>query len=163
MTEPIKAGDTIAVNYTGKFEDGNVFDTSEGREPLKFTVGAGQLIKGFDNAVIGMTAGEKVTVTISPEEGYGVRNEELMVELPKSAVPEEMKIAVGMQLQLSDQNGNPVPAVVAEIGDDVIKMDLNHMLAGKTLVFDIEVVETGLEPASCAPGGDCGGGCSGCS
>lgn len=167
MAEAIKSGDTIKVNYTGKLENGMVFDSSEGRDPLKFTVGSGQLIKGFDQAVIDMTVGDKKTVTISPEEGYGPRNEDNVVELPRDTVPEGMDVSVGMQLHLSDPNGNPVPAVVAEIGDDVIKMDINHMLAGKTLIFDIEIVETGLEPdahaCGCGSSDSCGsagsGGC----
>jgi peptidylprolyl isomerase len=165
MAEAIKAGDTITVNYTGKLDNGVVFDSSEGREPLKFTVGTGQLIKGFDQAVIDMTVGDKKTVTILPEDGYGPRNEDNIVELPRDTVPEDMELTIGMQLHLSDPNGNPVPAVVAEIGDDVIKMDINHMLAGKTIIFDIEIVETGLEPDAhaCGCGTDSEGSCdSGC-
>ncbi len=165
MAEAIKAGDTIKVNYTGKLDNGVVFDSSEGREPLKFTVGTGQLIKGFDQAVIDMTVGDKKTVTILPEDGYGPRNEDNIVELPRDTVPEDMELTIGMQLHLSDPNGNPVPAVVAEIGEDVIKMDINHILAGKTIIFDIEIVETGLEPDAHACGcgtdneGSCGSGC----
>ncbi len=162
MAEAIKSGDTIAVNYTGKLENGVVFDSSEGREPLKFTVGTGQLIKGFDQAVIDMNVGDKKTVTIPPEEGYGPRNEDNVVELPKDTVPEDMELTVGMQLHLSDPNGNPVPAVVAEIGEDVIKMDINHMLAGKTLIFDIEILETGLEPEAHACGCGTGGNSDSC-
>jgi len=156
MTEAVKNGDTIKVEYTGKFTDGEVFDTSSGRTPLKFTVGTGQLIKGFDDAVTGMAVGDKKTVTIAPEDGYGLRNEENVIDLPKSTMPEGMEVAVGMQLQLSDPQGRPVPATVAEITDDTIKMDVNHFLAGKTLVFDIEVVETGLEPDVQGCGGSCG-------
>ena len=166
MTEAIKNGDTISVNYTGKFDDGDIFDTSEGRSPLKFTVGAGQLIKGFDNAVIGMKAGEEKTVTISPEEGYGNRREDMVIDMPKKHVPEGMKLEKGMQVQLTDQGGNPVPAVVDEIGEDVVKMDVNHPLAGKTLIFAISIVETGLKPdqqACDSQGGGCDGCCGGCS
>ena len=160
MTQPVASGDTISVNYTGRFEDGEVFDTSDGREPLKFTVGTGQLIQGFDAAVIGMVPGDKKEITIPPEEGYGLRNDEMTAELPKSAVPEEMAIEVGMQVQLMDENGQPVPAQVAEILEDVVKMDLNHPLAGKTLIFNIELVETGLEPDPMPSG--CGCGSDGC-
>lgn len=177
MTEAIKSGDTIKVHYTGRLETGEVFDTSEGREPLKFTLGSGQLIKGFDQAVIDMTVGDKKTVTIPPEKGYGERIEDHVVELPKATIPEGIELAVGMSLHLSDPNGNPVPAVVAHIGDDVVKMDINHPLAGKTIIFDIEVIETGLEPdaphqcgcgnhgaqGGCSSGNGCGcdtgGGC----
>ncbi len=159
MSDPVKSGDTITVNYTGRFENEEIFDTSEGNAPLKFTVGAGQLIQGFDSAVIGMNVGDKQTVTISPEQGYGIRNEDMIVELPKSTVPEEMVLEVGMQLQLMDDKGNPVPAVVAELLDDVVKMDVNHPLAGKTLIFDIEVVETGLTPDPVGSGCGCGSSC----
>lgn len=159
MTDTIKSGDTIRVGYTGKFEDGEIFDTSEGHEGLKFTVGTGQLIKGFDQAVMGMTIGDKKTVTIPPEEGYGPRDENRIVEIPASSVPEEMELAVGMQLELTDPDGNPAMATVAELGDEAIKMDVNHFLAGKTLVFDIEIEELGLE----AEVHQCGEGCdSGC-
>lgn len=161
MTDAINAGDTIAVDYTGKLEDGNVFDSSEGKAPLTFTVGSGMLIKGFDTAVIGMTKGESKTVTIPPEEGYGLRNEEAFVDVAKVHIPEDIPLAVGMQLQLQDPQGRPVMATVAEIGDESVKMDINHFLAGKTLTFDITIKETGLEPVDnqCGCGSssqDCG-------
>jgi len=159
MAEAIKSGDTISVNYTGKFESGEVFDTSEGRSPLKFTVGKGMLIKGFDDAVIDMNAGDKKTVTIPPAEGYGKRNEDMIVDMPKANMPEDMKVEIGITVQLADQAGNPVPATVHEICEDVIKMDVNHPLAGKTLIFDIEIAEIGLEPD---PPKSCGDGEAGC-
>ena len=146
MTETIQSGDTIAVDYTGKHEDGTIFDTSEGKAPLTFTVGTGMLIKGFDTAVIGMKKGESKTVTIPPEEGYGLRNEEAFVDVPRMHFPEEIPLIEGLQLELEDPNGRPVPAVVAEIGEESVKMDINHSLAGKTLVFDITISETGLTP-----------------
>lgn len=160
MAETIKAGDTISVNYTGRFEDGQVFDSSEGREPLKFTVGAGQLIKGFDDAVVGLKAGEKTSVTIAPEDGYGQHREDLIVDIPKANVPDDLAVEVGKQFHLRDQSGRPVPAVVVEITDEVVRMDANPPLAGKTLVFDIEVVETGLQTD--APESHCGDGSNGC-
>jgi peptidylprolyl isomerase len=146
MTQKIKAGDTISVHYTGRLESGEVFDSSEGREPLKFTVGSGMLIKGFDDAVTGMAAGEQKTVTITPEQGYGERNEEMFVDIPRQNIPEDLPLTTGVQIQLQDPNGNPVMAVVSEINDENVRMDLNHFLAGKTLEFDIAVVETGLTP-----------------
>ena len=166
MTEAIKAGDTISVDYTGKLEDGEVFDTSEGRNPLKFTVGAGMMIPGFDKAVVGMAKGESKTVTLAPEDAYGERNEEAMVDIDREQIPEDLPIEVGSHLQLSDPSGRPVPAVVAEITEEKVVMDINHFLAGKTLVFDITIAETGLTPD--APGGcgcghhegeDCNQGC----
>lgn len=158
MADQIKLGDTISVNYTGKFETGEVFDTSEGKAPLKFTVGAGQLIRGFDDTVIGMKQGEKKTVTIAPENAYGERRDDHVVDFPKANIPEDMEVAIGTVVQLSDESGRAFPAVVTEINDAVIKMDVNHPLAGKTLIFDIEIAEMGLEPEISG----CGGGCSGC-
>ncbi len=146
MTQTIKAGDTISVHYTGRLESGEVFDSSEGREPLKFTVGSGMLIKGFDDAVTGMKKGEQKTVTIAPEQGYGERNEEMFVDIPRQNIPEDLPLTTGVQVQLQDPNGNPVAAVVSEISDENVRMDLNHFLAGKTLEFDIAIVETGLTP-----------------
>lgn len=155
MTEAIQSGDTIAVDYTGKLENGDVFDSSEGKTPLTFTVGAGMLIKGFDEAVIGMKKGESKTVTIPPEMGYGPRNDDAVVEIPRDQIPDEIPLSEGLELQLQDPNGRPVPARVTEITDEIVKMDVNHFLAGKTLVFDITIADTGLEP----PAHGCGGGC----
>ena len=162
MSEAIKSGDTIAVDYTGKFENGDVFDSSEGRQPLTFTVDTGMLIKGFDQAVIGMKKGESKTVTIPPEMGYGPRDEEAMDEIPRAQFPQDMSLTEGLELQLQNPAGQPVPARIASINETNVTMDVNHFLAGKTLVFDISIAETGLEP----PAGSCGtksGGCdSGC-
>ena len=155
MSDAIQSGDTIAVNYTGKLENGEVFDTSDGKAPLTFTVGAGMLIKGFDDAVVGMKKGESKSVTISPELGYGPRDESAMVDIPKDRFPEDIPLAEGLELQLQDPQGRPVPARVAEISDETVKMDVNHFLAGKTLIFDITIAQTGLP----APAGDCGCGC----
>ncbi len=161
MTETIQSGDTISVDYTGKNEDGKIFDTSQGKAPLSFTVGTGMMIKGFDTAVIGMKKGESKTVTISPEEGYGLRSEEAFVDLPRKHFPEEVPLVEGLQLQLQDPEGRPVPARVAEIGEESVKMDINHFLAGETLIFDITIAETGLTPPahSCGCGSDSKGGC----
>jgi peptidylprolyl isomerase len=163
MTDTIKAGDTISVDYTGKKQDGTVFDTSEGKNPLKFTVGAGMLIQGFDNAVVGMKPGESKTVDVPPEEGYGPRHDDAFVTIPRAQIPEEIPLTEGIVLQLQDPQGRPVPATVTEITDEHVKMDINHMLAGETLTFDITVRETGLEPdaPSCGSGG-CGSGAGGC-
>ena len=155
MTETIQSGDTIAVDYTGKLENGDVFDSSEGRDPLTFTVGAGMLIKGFDQAVMGMKKGESKTVTIPPEDGYGPRNDDAFVDIPRMHIPEDLPLEEGIEVQLQDPNGRPVPARVAEISEESVKMDVNHFLAGKTLVFDITIADTGLTP----PAQDCGCGC----
>lgn len=136
-----KKGDQVSVHYTGKLTNGEQFDSSTGRDPLSFTVGAGQMIKGFDDAVLGMEVGEKKTVSIAPKEAYGEKNNEAIIEFPKENVPADMKLEVGMKLQLQDQSGRPFPVVVSEIKDDVIILDANHELAGKELVFDIELME----------------------
>jgi peptidylprolyl isomerase len=136
-----KKGDVVRVHYTGRLTDGQQFDSSVGRTPLEFTLGAGQMIKGFDTGVEGMAIGEKKVINISPEEGYGPKNPEAIIEFPKEQVPEDMKLEPGMELTLQNQHGHPVPVVVMEVKDDVIILDANHSLAGKDLVFDIELVE----------------------
>jgi len=137
----VKDGDVVRVHYTGKLTNGEQFDSSVGREPLEFTVGAGMMIKGFDDAMPGMEIGEKKTVSISPEEGYGEKSSEAIIEFPRENVPEDMKLEPGMSLTLSNQDGQPVPVTVVEVKEDVIVLDANHFLAGQELVFDIELVE----------------------
>lgn len=137
----VKEGDVVKVHYTGKLTNGDQFDSSIGREPLEFTVGAGQMIRGFDIALPGMAIGDKKTITISPADGYGERSEEAMIRFPKENVPAEMKLETGMSLTLSNEQGQPFPVVVAELLDDVVVLDANHFLAGKELLFDIELVE----------------------
>jgi peptidylprolyl isomerase len=137
----VKNGDNVKVHYTGKLVNGEQFDSSAGREPLEFTVGAGMMIKGFDAAMPGMKLGEKKTINIAPEDGYGPKSPEAIIEFPKAQVPADMKLEPGMPLTLSDQAGNPVPVIVVEVKDDIIVLDANHFLAGQELIFDIEVVE----------------------
>lgn len=136
-----KNGDKVKVHYTGKLTNGEQFDSSAGREPLEFTVGAGQMIKGFDAAIPGMVVGDKKTINIPAHEAYGERSEEAIIEFPKNNIPADMQLTPGMQLTLSNQYGQPVPVVVVEIKDDVVVLDANHFLAGKELVFNIELVE----------------------
>lgn len=137
----VKEGDVVRVHYTGKLTNGEQFDSSVGREPLEFTVGAGMMIKGFDAAMPGMNVGEKKTINIAPADGYGEKSEEAIIEFPKENVPEDMKLEPGMTLTLSNQAGQPVPVTVVEINDNVIILDANHFLAGQELVFDIELME----------------------
>lgn len=139
--EQVKEGDVVKVHYTGKLTNGEQFDSSEGREPLEFTVGAGQMIKGFDNAMPGMSVGEKKTINISADDAYGQKDEQAIIKFPKENIPKDMKLEPGMQLQLRNEAGQPFPVTVTEIKDDVIVLDTNHMLAGKELVFDIELME----------------------
>jgi peptidylprolyl isomerase len=139
--QQVKAGDMVKVHYTGKLINGEQFDSSVGREPLEFTVGAGQMIKGFDDALPGMIVGDKKTINIQPDDAYGQRSEEAIIPFPMENVPEGMKLEAGMMLTLSNQAGQPVPVVVLEVTEDVVMLDANHFLAGKELVFDIELVE----------------------
>jgi peptidylprolyl isomerase len=138
-----KNGDKVKVHYTGKLVSGEQFDSSAGREPLEFTVGEGQMIKGFDAAIPGMVVGDKKTINIISDEAYGPRSEEAIIEFPKANVPPDMILEAGMPLTLSNQQGQPVPVIVLEVKDDVIILDANHFLAGQDLVFDIELVEIG--------------------
>ena len=138
-----KKGDVVKVHYKGKLTSGEQFDSSEGREPLEFTVGAGQMIAGFDEAIPGMNVGEKKTITIAPENAYGGKKEEAIIEFPKSNIPAGMKLEPGMKLQLRNEAGQPVPVIVTEIQEEIVILDANHELAGKELIFDIELVEIG--------------------
>ena len=135
----VKLGDTVNVNYTGKFEDGTVFDSSknEGRQPIKVSLGQGQVIKGFENGLIDMTEGETKSVTLSPEDAYGSHNPEAILDVPKDKLPQGLE--VGQTLQGQGPQG-PFLVTVMEINEDTIKLDHNHPMAGKTLVFELEVV-----------------------
>jgi peptidylprolyl isomerase len=134
-------GDKLKVHYTGKLEDGSVFDSSVGREPLEFVLGNGSLIAGFERAVSGLQPGEKTTATLAPEEAYGEPSMELLFEVPKANIPEEIKPEIGMQLSVSQPDGQQMPVVIAEVKEESITLDANHPLAGKTLIFEIEVME----------------------
>jgi FKBP-type peptidyl-prolyl cis-trans isomerase 2 len=138
--QTVKNGDTVHVHYHGRLDDGTTFDSSEGREPLTFTAGNGQVIKGFDDAVIGMQVGEKKTVTIPVEHAYGEHSEENMMEYPISDFPADMKPEVGMELHMSDDQGNAFPVTIAEINEHAVLLDANHPLAGHALTFEIELV-----------------------
>ena len=139
--QQVKEGDVVKVHYTGKLINGEQFDSSVGREPLEFTVGAGQMIKGFDDAMPGMNLGEKKTINIAPEDAYGPRSDEAIIEFPKQNVPADIKLEPGMPLTLSNQDGQPVPVIIVEVKEEVIVLDANHFLAGQELIFDIELVE----------------------
>ncbi|MBE0460368.1 MAG: peptidylprolyl isomerase [Candidatus Aminicenantes bacterium] len=141
MAKVAKKGDRVKVHYTGRFESGQVFDSSIGREPLEFELGAGMIIRGFETAVISMKPGEKKTVTVLHEDGYGNYDENLLLEMPKDKIPGNINPEVGMELQLVNKQGNALPVVVKEILEKTIKLDANHPLAGKVLVFDLELLE----------------------
>ena len=136
-----KSGDTVRIHYTGTLTDGTKFDSSEGREPLEFTVGSGQIIPGLDNAIPGMAVGDSKTVQIACEEAYGPHNPEALQQVPRSAIPENIPLELGLQLQMQTPQGQAVPVTVTEITDENVTLDANHMLAGKDLVFAVEMVE----------------------
>lgn len=135
----IQQGSTVKVHYTGRFTNGDVFDTSSGKDPLYFQIGAGQIIPGFENALIGKKIGDNVTVNIKPEEAYGPVREELLVKVPKDKLPGPVEI--GQSLQAVSDDNQPVQVIVTEVHEDYVIIDGNHPLAGEELVFDIEVVE----------------------
>jgi peptidylprolyl isomerase len=141
MTKVITLGDTIAVNYTGRTENGEIFDSTKDRMPVKFTVGLGSLIRGFERAVIGMKQGEKKTVVIAAGDAYGPYREDLLIDLPRSNVPADVVLTVGGVVILGDRSGNTMPATITLIEAETVRVDLNHCMAGKTLIFDIEILE----------------------
>src|SRR6478735_3763935 len=116
--QQVKDGDVVRVHYTGKLTNGEQFDSSVGKEPLEFTVGAGQMISGFDAAMPGMNVGDKKTINIAPEHGYGEKDDDAIIEFPKENIPADMKLEPGMPLTLSNQQGQPVPVIVVEVKDD---------------------------------------------
>jgi peptidylprolyl isomerase len=147
MAEGIKDGDVIRVRFTGRYQDGEVFDTTEERGPFTFVVGSGAVVKGVDDAVRGMRAGERTQVIIEPEQAYGSRNEEYVLSIPRSSMPAQVKVSPGMQLKVPLQGGKALTATVTKVTRELIRLDGNHPMAGKTLVFDIEIVATGLKPS----------------
>jgi peptidylprolyl isomerase len=134
-----KDGDSVEVNYTGKLADGTVFDTSTGRDPLKFKLGGGQMIPGFEKAVLGMKVGEKKTITIPAAEAYGPRRDDLFIEVPRSQLPDTMAPQVGQHLQSTAQDGTIVVVTITKVSDTTVTVDANHPLAGKDLTFEIEL------------------------
>ncbi len=136
-----KTGDTVKVHYTGKLTDGTIFDSSEDGEPLEFTLGQGQLIPGFEQGVIGMKAGESKTITIPPDQAYGERRDDMVMEIDRTELPAEIEPEVGMQLQSIQPDGSIMVVTIVEVSETKVKLDANHQLAGQTLVFDITLVE----------------------
>ncbi len=136
-----KSGDTVKIHYTGTLDDGEQFDSSAGREPLEFTLGSGQVIPGFDNAVDGMAVGETKTVNIPAEDAYGPRHEQLIQEVPKNALPDDLEPEVGMGLQAQGPDGQFMDLTVTDVAEESVTVDGNHPLAGQALNFDLELVE----------------------
>jgi peptidylprolyl isomerase len=138
-----KKGDFVKVHYTGRLTDGTVFDSSEGREPLSFELGAGMMIAGFDKAVHGMAIGAKSTVDIPCAEAYGEPTEDLYFDVPMAQVPTDIEPKVGQQLSVQQGDGSSMPVTVLSVDEEKIVLDANHPLAGKDLIFDIELVAIG--------------------
>jgi peptidylprolyl isomerase len=134
-------GNKVKVHYTGKFEDGEIFDTSVGRDPLEFLAGMGQVVPGFDAAVMGMSVGEKRSIALAPQEAYGMPRPELIAKVEKSQFPEDIELEIGMGFEVPAEEDGKIAVVVTKIEEDMITLDGNYPLAGKTLHFDIEVVE----------------------
>ena len=140
MTE-VTEGNTVKVHYTGTLDDGTVFDSSVGGDPLEFTIGQGQMIPGFERGVVGMELGETRTLVIAADQAYGVHRPDGVFEIDRSEIPTTIPLEVGMQLQATGPGGRPVTMTVAAVSEDKVTMDANHPLAGKDLTFQIEVVE----------------------
>jgi peptidylprolyl isomerase len=137
-----KNGDAVKMHYTGRLTDGNIFDSSRERDPLECKLGEGQLIPGFEEAVVGMKVGDSKTVNIPADQAYGQRREDLLLEVPREQFPKDAEITVGQQFQINNQEGNqPMVVQVTNVADKVITLDANHPLAGQDLVFDIELME----------------------
>lgn len=135
-----KTGDTVRIDYTGKLTDGTQFDSSVGREPLEFQLGSGQIITGLDREVEGMKVGDKLTVSIAATDAYGPHDEQKVQNVPREAIPAEIELQPGMQLQAETPQG-PVALIVVEVSEAEVTVDANHPLAGKDLIFDVELVE----------------------
>ena len=135
-----KPGTTVSIHYTGTLADGTTFDSSDGRDPLTFQMGEGQIIPGLEAALSGMSVGEETTVTIPPEEAYGTHNPEAIQQVPREAVPEHIPLDLGTRLQVQTPDGRAMPVVVTEVTEEQVTLDANHPLAGKDLTFAVEVV-----------------------
>jgi peptidylprolyl isomerase len=137
----VRRGDNVKVHYTGKLTDGTVFDSSEGKDPLEFAVGAGQVIQGFEEGVVGMKVGESKNIEIPAAKAYGERNEEMIMEVPMTHVPPEIKPEIGMRLEVGGQNGEIIRVVIVDITEKSVILDANAPLAGKDLIFEIELID----------------------
>ena len=136
-----KSGDTVKVHYSGRLTDGTTFDSSSGREPLEFKVGNGDVIKGFDEGVAGMSVGDKKTVHIPADEAYGQKEDDRIVQFPRANFPPDMQPEVGMQLNMTNGGGQVIPVTIIGIDNENVTLDANHPLAGQDLIFDIELVD----------------------
>ena len=134
-------GDRVKIHYTGKLEDGHVFDSSQNRAPLDFTVGSQTVMPGIEESIIGMEVGDTKSIEISPEDAFGPRREELVVEVRRNDLPDHVTPAVGQRLQMQQPDGNPIDLIITDMNEKTVTLDANHPLAGQTLLFDLELVE----------------------
>ncbi|MFG6499486.1 peptidylprolyl isomerase [Sulfitobacter sp. 1A13191] len=142
----VKSGDTVQIHYTGTLKDGTTFDSSQGRDPLEFVVGSGQIIPGLDSALPGMTEGDKKVVQVPSDEAYGPVNPEMRQAVPREGIPADIPLDPGTQLQMQTPEGQALPVTVVEVDETTVTLDANHPLAGKDLQFDIELVK--IAPAA---------------
>ena len=136
-----KSGDTVKVNYTGKLKDGSVFDSSVNRDPLQFKIGAGQVIPGFEQAIVGMEPGDSKDIEITAKDAYGPYHEKLVIKVPRDKIPSDLNPAQGQQLRLQQPEGNDILVNVKEVNDKEITLDANHQLAGQNLFFNVQLIE----------------------
>jgi peptidylprolyl isomerase len=136
-----KEGDVVKVHYTGKLKDESIFDSSQNSEPLEVTLGTGQVIPGFEKAVVGMGVGDSKTVKIAAEDAYGSYRDELVVEIDKERIPEDLTVEVGQQLVLRQAEGPPIRVKVADMTEQSVTLDANHPLAGQDLTFEVQLIE----------------------
>ena len=139
--QTVKNGDTVKVHYHGRLTNGTTFDSSEGRAPLEFQVGAGMVIKGFENGVLDMKVGDKKTIHIPVDQAYGPKSEEMIIEFPKENMPPDLNPQIGDELQMSNPQGQVFQVKVVGVNDQSITLDANHALAGEDLIFALELVE----------------------
>jgi peptidylprolyl isomerase len=138
-----KNGDTVKMHFTGRLANGEVFTRSEDESPLELTLGTGELIPGVERGILGMEVGEKKTITVPPEQAYGPRQEELVVQVKRSDLPEHITPTIGKPLRIRQSDGNDIQVFIADISEHTVTLDANHPLAGLTLFFDLELVEIG--------------------
>ncbi len=139
----VATGDTVRVHYTGTLDDGTEFDTSTDRDPIAFMIGGGQVLPGFENALVGMTEGETKSITLSPEDAYGPHDPELLHAVERERIPDEIDLKVGALLQAGDAQSNEITLRVVEVSDEMATLDANHPLAGETLTFELTMVAFG--------------------
>jgi peptidylprolyl isomerase len=156
--QKVETGQFVSVHYKGTLQNGEVFDTSEGRHPLEVQIGTGKIISGFEKALMGMSLNEKKVFTLDPEDAYGQKDDSLTHSFPRKDVPAEVNPEVGQTVALSSPEGRQVPAMITKVDDEKVVVDLNHPLAGQTLTFDIEVV--GISDTATQDPAGCGGSCA---